>query len=233
MTMPAQGAPQAPPDQSAVVSKAPAAAVVVNTTALAPLPTAQPASPNAPETAAQKLAGQVSQTVGALGVVYLASAHVLTGREALAGLLLLLLPLELTRRVLGLLQARLGVAGATGTVGAAAAALAVATKAQTGGVAAVVGLSVLAGFLSGCPLPPADGCTPGMTRCSNNVPQRCSVSQRWWQEPTARSCSTFGAACCRARSPYGNEVHACVPAAACLPEPGGPTSAPSALAETQ
>lgn len=90
--------------------------------------------------------------------------------------------------------------------------------------------------LAGCPLPAPDGCTPGDTRCSREgIPQRCSSTQRWWQEPTAQSCSTFGAVCCPARSPYGNTVHACVPQRACLPEQpaAGATSTPASLAVTQ
>lgn len=92
----------------------------------------------------------------------------------------------------------------------------------------------LAALLAGCPLPPVDGCRPGATRCTaQGIPQRCSGTGRWWQEPTAQTCSTFGATCCLAASPYGGSVHACVPAVACVPSPAGPTSSPSALAETQ
>lgn len=98
----------------------------------------------------------------------------------------------------------------------------------------LVAALALAMALAGCPLPPVDGCRPGATRCSSTgIPQRCSGTGRWWQEPTAQTCSTFGATCCLAASPYGGTVYACVPAVACVPSPAGPTSSPSALAETQ
>lgn len=78
---------------------------------------------------------------------------------------------------------------------------------------------LLLALLSACPLPPPDGCTPLATRCSPaGVPQRCSQTQRW----SSGSLATCGgsATCCLARSPYGGRlVHACVPAAMCLPEP--------------
>lgn len=79
-------------------------------------------------------------------------------------------------------------------------------------------LLLLALALSACPLPPPDGCTPLATRCSPaGVPQRCSQTQRW----SSGSLATCGgsATCCLARSPWGNNVHACVPRAQCLPEP--------------
>ena len=79
-------------------------------------------------------------------------------------------------------------------------------------------LLLLALGLSACPLPPPDGCTPLATRCSPaGVPQRCSQTQRW----SSGSLATCGgsATCCLARSPWGNNVHACVPRAQCLPEP--------------
>lgn len=72
--------------------------------------------------------------------------------------------------------------------------------------------------LTACPLPPPDGCTPMATRCSpSGVPQRCSQTQRW----SSGSLATCGgsARCCLSRSPWGNTVHACVPAGACLDEP--------------
>lgn len=90
----------------------------------------------------------------------------------------------------------------------------------------------LAALLAGCPLPPADGCTPLATRCSpDGVPQSCSPTQRWTSGALQRPCSSRAAAavCCRTRSPYGagGETHACVPVALCIPE----TSAPDAGAE--
>lgn len=84
-------------------------------------------------------------------------------------------------------------------------------------------LAFTATALSGCPLPAPDGCTPLDTRCSpEGVPQSCSPTQRWTSGAMQRPCAerAEGAVCCRARSPYGGgrELHACVPAAACLPE---------------
>lgn len=81
--------------------------------------------------------------------------------------------------------------------------------------------------LSGCPMPPPDGCTPMATRCSpSGVPQRCSQTQRW----SSGSLATCGgsATCCLARSPWGNNVHACVPRAQCLPEPSPQIAPPPA-----
>jgi len=83
-------------------------------------------------------------------------------------------------------------------------------------------LAPIAGaLLSGCPLPPADGCTPLATRCSpEGVPQSCSPSQRWTSGALQRPCAqrAAGSVCCRARSPYGTELYACVPQSVCLPE---------------
>lgn len=84
----------------------------------------------------------------------------------------------------------------------------------------VCSLAACAVALAGCPLPQPDGCAPMATRCSpQGKPQRCSASQRWWSEPTARACAELSATCCLARSPFGNNVHACVPASACIAEP--------------
>lgn len=85
--------------------------------------------------------------------------------------------------------------------------------------AAVAALVALA--LAGCPLPPVDGCTPLATRCSpEGVPQSCSPSQRWTSGALQRPCAqrAAGSVCCRARSPYGTELYACVPQSVCLPE---------------
>ena len=79
--------------------------------------------------------------------------------------------------------------------------------------------------LGGCPpsLPPVSGCTPFDTRCSpEGTPETCSSTQRWQHGATTPACSTWGPAitCCRTTSPYDNAViAACVPRAACLPEP--------------
>lgn len=76
-----------------------------------------------------------------------------------------------------------------------------------------------AALLMGCPLPAPDGCTPFATRCGpSGIPQTCSGTQRWSHAPAARPCAELGSVCCRALSPYGNEVYACVPSSVCLPE---------------
>jgi hypothetical protein len=86
----------------------------------------------------------------------------------------------------------------------------------------------------GCPMPPPDGCAPMATRCSpQGIPQTCSATQRWSAGATAEPCSAHGAnvRCCWTRSPYGRDLHACVPESACLPEPPQhvtPVSAPPA-----
>jgi len=88
------------------------------------------------------------------------------------------------------------------------------------------GLTVLGLSLAGCPLPAPDGCTPFATRCGpTGIPQTCSGTQRWSHGPAARPCAELGSVCCRALSPYGNEVHACVPSSACLPERPGDADA--------
>lgn len=75
--------------------------------------------------------------------------------------------------------------------------------------------------LGGCPLPPADGCTPLATRCSpHGVPQRCSASQRWSAGTVSTTCPA-PSVCCLARSPWDASVHACVPQSACLDADGG------------
>ena len=93
-----------------------------------------------------------------------------------------------------------------------------------GGIAALfVGVMLL----SGCPLPAPDGCTPFATRCGpSGIPQTCSGTQRWSHGPATRPCAELGAVCCRATTPYGNEIHACVPASACLPERVNDAGAP-------
>ena len=86
-------------------------------------------------------------------------------------------------------------------------------------IAGVCALALGIALLTGCPLPPPDGCTPFATRCGpSGIPQTCSGTQRWSHAPAARPCAELGSVCCRALSPYGNEIHACVPSSACLPE---------------
>lgn len=86
-------------------------------------------------------------------------------------------------------------------------------------------LALAALVLGGCPpsLPPVSGCTPFDTRCSpEGIPETCSSTQRWQHGATTPACSTWGPTitCCRTTSPYDNAViAACVPRAACLPEP--------------
>jgi len=76
----------------------------------------------------------------------------------------------------------------------------------------------LGAVLAGCPLPPPDGCTPRDTRCApDGVPEVCSSTQRWTRGAPSEPCPS-GSTCCRALSPYGRALHACVPASACLPE---------------
>lgn len=80
-------------------------------------------------------------------------------------------------------------------------------------------------LLSGCPgLPPPDGCPPWTQRCSaDGVPEVCSGSQRWTRAD--RPCAASGTVCCRAFSPLGREVYACVPASTCVAEPDAGTAA--------
>jgi len=98
--------------------------------------------------------------------------------------------------------------------------------ARRGPLAALALLALGALALSGCPLPPPDGCTPRDTRCApDGVPEVCSSTQRWARGAPSEPCPR-GSTCCRAQSPYGRALHACVPAAACLPEPSSSAPAP-------
>jgi hypothetical protein len=87
-------------------------------------------------------------------------------------------------------------------------------------VIAVASALALVALLAGCPMPAPDNCTPFATRCSpSGIPETCSQSQRWSHAPPASPCSSRGpVVCCRTRSPWGNELHACAPQSACLPE---------------
>lgn len=83
-------------------------------------------------------------------------------------------------------------------------------------------LLVVALALAGCPrLPPVDLCQPGAQSCIGDRPHVCSQSQRW-APASPRTCASAGLVCCYARSPFGHDNYACVPASACLPE-GPPT----------
>ena len=72
-------------------------------------------------------------------------------------------------------------------------------------------------LLAGCPppRPPIANCVPLATSCQDGVPAVCSPEQRW--HSTGRRCADLALVCCRAESPYGPPVHACVPAERCLP----------------
>lgn len=87
-------------------------------------------------------------------------------------------------------------------------------------LAAIAAVSLVAlALLTGCPIPPPDGCPPRATRCSpSGVPQSCTLGQYWSSMRPERPCSA-GSVCCYTRSPYGRELHACVPPEDCLPEP--------------
>lgn len=87
-----------------------------------------------------------------------------------------------------------------------------------GGAAVVLGALALAS-MQACRLPPPDNCSPRATRCSpDGIPDRCSNSLRWYHESHATPCAQLDSVCCLSPSPYGNNVHACVPSTACLPE---------------
>lgn len=95
--------------------------------------------------------------------------------------------------------------------------------AERGVLRVIAGVAMLAlgiTLLTGCPLPPSDGCTPFATRCSpSGIPETCSQSQRWSHAPPASPCAQRGpVVCCRTRSPWGRELHACTPQSECLPE---------------
>lgn len=79
-------------------------------------------------------------------------------------------------------------------------------------------LLVVALALAGCPMPPVDGCPPFAQRCSpRGVPEVCSPQQRW--VPADRPClERPGDVCCLTRSPYGRDIHACVPSRLCIPD---------------
>lgn len=62
-------------------------------------------------------------------------------------------------------------------------------------------------------LPPQDGCRPNTTTCMNDRPYVCSGTGRWTPVGDT-ACADVEAVCCRT----SDEVHACVPQAACVGE---------------
>lgn len=91
-----------------------------------------------------------------------------------------------------------------------------APRAQHAAGLTVLGLSIA---LTGCPIPPPDGCPPRATRCSpSGVPQVCTLGQ-YWSAPRPETPCAVGSVCCWTRSPYGRELHACVPREDCMAEP--------------
>jgi hypothetical protein len=91
-----------------------------------------------------------------------------------------------------------------------------APRAQHAAGLTVLGLSLA---LAGCPIPPPDGCPPRATRCSPaGVPQVCTLGQ-YWSAPRPETPCAVGSVCCWTRSPYGRELHACVPREDCMIEP--------------
>jgi hypothetical protein len=168
-----------------------------------------------------RLAQQVRELLTDLGGLalagYLVQRGAITGLQALYFAAVLVLPSPVLLRVAKILAARGGSAGSGVAVGLLGASAAWAhTKLYAVAGAGVLGL---AACLSGCPMPAPDGCAPRSTRCSpRGVPEVCSMTQRWTHGPVAKPCSELGSSCCRALSPYGNEVFACVPSSACLPE---------------
>ncbi len=66
------------------------------------------------------------------------------------------------------------------------------------------------------PTPPRDGCAQGTSTCHEGSPWVCGDDGK--RSPADRRCDLLGARCCLAESPFGREVHACVPSAVCLDE---------------
>lgn len=86
-------------------------------------------------------------------------------------------------------------------------------------VAGAASLALVVYALTACRMPEPDGCSPFATRCSpSGIPEVCSQSRRWSYAPPSTPCSSRGpVVCCWTRSPWGRELHACVPESACLP----------------
>ncbi len=169
-----------------------------------------------------RITQQIREALTDLGglalAAYLVHRGAITGSHALMFALALLLPSPLLLRLAKVLGARSGSAGAGAMVAMLSASAAWAHFKSY----AVLGAGVLgmAACLGGCPMPAPDNCTPFATRCSpSGIPETCSQSQRWSHAPPALPCSIRGpAVCCRTRSPWGNELYACAPPSACLPE---------------
>lgn len=86
--------------------------------------------------------------------------------------------------------------------------------------AALLVVSMLGMGATGCPtvLPEVSNCTPRATRCHDGVPQVCSSTGRWHNAVDNCAQTSPPSMCCLTRSPYGNNVHACVPSDLCIAE---------------
>lgn len=185
-------------------------------------PTVSPSTPpRAPswtawQTVADNATNRAVVGIAVVAIMLLAKWGIAPGNVAVFSILALALPVELTRQLSKILVAR---AGGSGGGGGAAVALLV-TSAGAVGLQKLLAYGAITGALvagvSGCPaLPPPDGCTPRDQRCHSGAPEVCSPTQRW--TPADRPCGELGAGvvCCAVASPYGREVHACVPQGAC------------------
>lgn len=183
--------------------------------------------PPAPASTAVQLTQQIrellSDVAGVVLAGYLVSKGAITGLQALYFAAVLILPSPVLVRIAKVLGARGTSSGAGVAVALLSASAAWAhTKVYAVGAAGVLGL---AACLSGCPIPPPDGCPPRATRCSpSGVPQVCTLGQ-YWSAPRPETPCPAGSVCCYTRSPYGRALHACVPPSACLPEPPPPEDA--------
>jgi len=133
-------------------------------------------TPTQPETVGQKLAGQVATAMGVASVTFLTAQnpqHYLTGVLVVAAIVL---PLEVTRRVLAIMQTR---TGTTTAMAAAGAAVASAGRAHSA-ILTVFALSVgLTTAVTGCPAWNRPTCpTPGRYQCEANQPHYCGTSRQ-------------------------------------------------------
>jgi hypothetical protein len=206
-----------------------------------PTPAQRPAAPAAlapvapaapPPPLAVQLLDQLSDLAGVGAATYLAAIGRVTGLEALIAIGAILGVQTGLRRALGGKGGERGTGSGTGGGGGLATAGVAAMLAaghQAGHAAAVLAVGALAArrallalgvsaALTGCPLPPPDGCTPRDTRCApDGVPEVCSSTQRWTRGAPSEPCPS-AATCCRTRSVLGGLLHACVPSSACVPE---------------